>query len=823
LLVRLAILVLLASSTSAREPDPVPRELHFDRNGYPLPPGAIARLGIPPALTGFAWSLAWTADGKQFVAIDLNGVTVFDAATGRWVEMVPGASGRGTVKNLLVRDGRSLFRLDGNHGSLFDALTGEDIFTFKLPSPLGDPGRSLYSIDLSANHRFLAGIASADSSPGVAWRFDLASHRYTRLVNDRADLQSLRLSPDAKRVFATGGTADPELTARDVVNAKELWTVPLKGIGKLRAISADGRCVAVTDQAGMTVFDAVNGKALMSTPIDSTTPPGMWGVDLSPDGSRLALADDRVVIVWNTTTGKVQHRLAHEARLVAFSPDGKSLLTGSAWIQRWDLATGKEMYAKPFLAKALGVSMLKWSKDGTRLLTNWPRERPGIHAARRADLLGVWDISKSELVWQEGMEGGVVTAQLDPHGNRVRALLNNGTVRGWNTKQPEEPSVALTSLAPLNSHPPERAFLSDGRLVIQTYTFAGVAMEVCDGNGKFEFRRSRSWPETFDRREREFLFRSKEASVMGPDGWRYDLLADHESPRLQGSTSFRLINLLQGHSSAFVAGRTISGSTIGSYVWESLTGGVVTNLPNEIPNLDRAALSPDGQSLAVVADRMVTIHNLRDSDWKWSVPAGNASALAYSPDGSTLATALPDGTVLLWKTPRNAYEWKADASESLWNDLSSADAGLAWKALWHLLDHPTKATELLAAHLQPVPGPKDTAAWILKLDHAKFNVREEAAKTLAGRGESIEGDLREALKAPRSEEQRTRLEHILLKLNPAVPPTGEALRGLRCVWLLERIGTPEAKKVLERLAGGASGSRVTVEAKLVLQRLASFR
>ncbi len=817
LLVRLAILALLASGTFAREPGPVPRELHFDRNGYPLPPGAIARLGIPPALPGLSCSLAWTADGKQIIASDGNGVIIFDSTSGRWVETIP-AAGERTTSNLTFRHGHAVLKLQGSEGTLFDPLTGENIVAFKFPPPLGDPGRKLYSLDLSANHRFLAGIASADSSPGVAWRFDLASNRYTRLINDRADLQSLRLSPDAKRVFATGGTADPVLTARDIANGKELWTVPLKGAGRLRAVSADGRRLAVTDYAGLTVFDAANGKTVMNTPLDSAILPGMYSVDLSPDGSRVALADGQVVTVWHTGSGKVEHRLAYEARLVAFSPDGKSLLTGSAWIQKWDMQTGKPAFAESIMARPWGATRLKWSEDGNRLLTVWPVNKLELRVYLLREFLGVWHVANEELVWKEKFESAVQAAQLDWHGTRVRAFMHDRLVRSWNTSQPENPIVAQAYAPPIANENSFQEFLPGGRLAIQSHNFQGATLEMYDPQGKYEFRRTRKWPDVGPRRA-ESHFRGRGTVLYGPAGWRYDFLINSEIPPLQGSIDARLISLLPVQSTTFVAGRTIAGSTISSYLWESLTGGIATNLPQDIPNFDKATLSPDGQHLAVAAEREVIVHNLRNSAWNWSVPVASASALAFSPDGSILATAATDSTVLLWKTPKTAHEWKQPDSDDLWNNLSSIDASVAWKSLWHLQDYPAQAAELLATHMQPVPGPKDTASWILKLDHAKFNVREEAAKTLAGWGESIEGDLREALKSPRSEEQRSRLEQILLKLNPAVPPIGEALRGLRCVWLLERIGTPEAWKLLERMAGGASGSRVTVEAKLAILRL----
>ena len=104
---RIALFLLLPLTASA-EPGPAPHEHRTDRHGHPLPAGAVARLGVPPAVAGFPWALGWTADGKRFVAVDYSGVTVFDAATGRWLEsQAIGTEGR-SLYTPLSRDGRLL-------------------------------------------------------------------------------------------------------------------------------------------------------------------------------------------------------------------------------------------------------------------------------------------------------------------------------------------------------------------------------------------------------------------------------------------------------------------------------------------------------------------------------------------------------------------------------------------------------------------------------------------------------------------------------------------------------------------------------------------
>ncbi|MFO0842599.1 MAG: hypothetical protein U0797_09420 [Gemmataceae bacterium] len=68
-------------------------------------------------------------------------------------------------------------------------------------------------------------------------------------------------------------------------------------------------------------------------------------------------------------------------------------------------------------------------------------------------------------------------------------------------------------------------------------------------------------------------------------------------------------------------------------------------------------------------------------------------------------------------------------------------------------------------------------------------------------------------------EARKRLERLLAAVDADVhTPSPERIRALRAVELLERIGTPAARRALAELAGGAPGARLTREAKATRDR-----
>jgi WD40 repeat protein len=104
-------------------------------------------------------------------------------------------------------------------------------------------------------------------------------------------------------------------------------------------------------------------------------------------------------------------------------------------------------------------------------------------------------------------------------------------------------------------------------------------------------------------------------------------------------------------------------------------------LSHKLTPLWKPKFSPDGKTLAGIAiGGKVLLTGLSEKQTPWSVPAQEADprALAYSPDGRTLAIGCGDSTVVLWEiaSGKRRAEWKAAAKGGIWSVAFSPDGKL---------------------------------------------------------------------------------------------------------------------------------------------------
>jgi WD40 repeat protein len=202
-------------------------------------------------------------------------------------------------------------------------------------------------------------------------------------------------------------------------------------------------------------------------------------------------------------------------------------------------------------------------------------------------------------------------------------------------------------------------------------------------------------------------------------------------------------------------------------------------------------------------------------------------SLAFAPSGRELATLSSDTTALLWDwrgalpaATKTKAGSSAEAIERAWEELASLDSNRAFAAIWELGSTQEETLRLIGKRLKPIAAPdlERLSKLTADLNSDEFDVRKHASDELRTLGELAEAQLRRLVKDPPSKEALGRAQE-LLKTTQGPYTSGEKLRALRAIIVLEQIGTPESIAELKRIAKGAPEARVTQDAELALERL----
>ena len=206
---------------------------------------------------------------------------------------------------------------------------------------------------------------------------------------------------------------------------------------------------------------------------------------------------------------------------------------------------------------------------------------------------------------------------------------------------------------------------------------------------------------------------------------------------------------------------------------------------------------------------------------------GEIGALAETPDGRVLVSGGHDSQVLVWdltgRMPDGRWQAARHTPEELrrlWEALAGDDAAAVYRAMWALTADPSATTAFLRERLKPVPRPDAArlARLLADLDGDEFAARQRAAQELETFGGAAASALREALAKATSAEARRALRTLLDKADQPVPG-GRALQEVRAVEALGHAEGAEARALLEALAGGAPGARLTEDAQAALRRV----
>jgi RNA polymerase sigma factor (sigma-70 family) len=804
-------------TTAAPRSAPVVQRPATDLYGDPLPPGAIARMGT----TAFrhmevATALAYSPDGK-WLATAANDYTVrvWDAATGREMHQFAISGVVYWSPGLAVSpDGKRLAATTGN-GLLhvWDIATGKQEITQKVPAKgkfwIFFPG---FRADGRAMFIFRG---DADDEP-FALHDVRTAVKFCPLNSTSVDARNLVLSPAGDVLAVKSDEHKIDLLAVDTGKVLRTLKYPDKELNTL-VFNRDGRLLATCSCSRVRIWDPATGKELRQFAAPGPVPAGSLTMTLSPDGQMVALAGyaDSSLRLVQVADGKERLRLDLKrvrSHSLAFSPDGRSLaaLVGSE-VCIWDTTTGKEWGADRVGHRDL-VKALAYAPDGRRLVSSSNDGSACLWDARTGRQLRV-------LCREEKPVSGVA---FSPDGSGV-AIATAGKTMVFDAATGEQ---RLRFDARAGAYPPV-AYSPDGRLLAT----AGDNGTVCLGRAA-----DGVMVRTMTDGQGEIG-----AMAFSPDG-RLLAVCHKEKLRLWDVATGKQMEPLEGEPYAYLLAFSPDGEILAAGGYETITLwrvatqkkiGATKVGPQDRLELHGLGYTPDGRMLVLSGwNQQYTERELRF----WEVatcqkrfhitnPGGPVFAIAFSPDGRSMATGNSDSTVTVWDLaalpalPAPGKLSPADLNQ-LWTTLADVHAGKAFRALHTLAAVPQQAVPLLSERLKPVPR-ADAAKvkrLIAELDNDQFAVREKATAELAQLQESAKQALRQASDGELSTEGRRRVAQLLRKL-AAEATSAEGLRLLRAVEVLERIGSPAARQVLKTLADGQPEARATEEAQAACRRL----
>jgi WD40 repeat protein len=321
-------------------------------------------------------------------------------------------------------------------------------------------------IDFSADGRWLA----AGSYDKTVWLWDIEEQKCVRhLTGHEATVTAVRFSPDGKLVISGGEddtvrvweaetgrelavleghtddvsevaiSPDGHLAASSshdntirlwrLPNGEEHKTIPVNSVWvRCVAFSPDGATLAYGASTGthtVNLFDLASGRERLLLKGHEAN---VLDLAFSADGTRLAsAASDRSVRVWSLTGGIVPADFAAGEGVqvlgVAFSPDGRTLATGStapdSKVRVYDFPSGRLRHT--FTGHAGHVASLGFAADGRTLFSS-----DGV-------TLKSWDtISGQEAPSRFEHSVGVVGVGASPDGGEIVTLGADNILRFWN-------------------------------------------------------------------------------------------------------------------------------------------------------------------------------------------------------------------------------------------------------------------------------------------------------------------------------------------------------------------------------------------------------
>jgi RNA polymerase sigma factor (sigma-70 family) len=698
-----------AQAAAAPADQPAPPPNGTDRLGDPLPPGALARLGttrlrttryhqflpdgrrivqsrtdgglqisaipsgkplvrlgardVPGSTDIIGSTIDCTPDGKLLAAVCWEGrCGIWDTATGRLVRWLESGAFYSIVRCAFSPNGKLLavgggppdHSLRDHTVGVYEVASGRQLFTTPGTNAVFAPdGQTLvtwhgYGVEQEMTARRVAvpagkvlssftyndRISYGVPSDGI-WFYEVLPD-YDVRVWDVATGQMkdilhgprggpehpvrLHHAPGRRELLAVG-TQPARVWCWDLNTSKLLWEVPLAARAYHARLSRDGGTLVTGNTAGLVeVWDATTGKQRTSFR------PGVIGhttqVFISPDGKTVATASEGIfsstAAFWDATTGKLLSDLPGHATAVtaaAFAPDGATVYTLSKdrTLRTWEAATGRELARAP----AEPGSHLAVSPDGKTLFT----ARPGTGTVH---VLNAQSGQRERQIAAFGK--AVVGMALTADGRRLVVAGRDGKEEDDRVRVLDAATGARLREFGAEAGPIELlAIRADGEAVATTP--GGRRVLVWDGAGK---------------KALELVGRGARTAAGVPGEPAYAI----------GSVALSRDGRWLAYSDQ-EAGVVLVDVPAGREAGRVKPDAYYQNPSARSELRDVLAFAPDGKTVAwsgveSTADVFLIDVETRQVRRRLAGDSRPVQQLAFSPDGSRLLSAGPDGSALIW-------------------------------------------------------------------------------------------------------------------------------------------------------------------------------